>query len=363
VGVEEAENPLTLILVVSSSFEVNLRIFFIALYLFLLQSLIGTTRIITSSTGVKIEAEILSVDDDGVRIKRLSDNIPFKIPFSLLSEADRIFFKLDGTDAKPSGVTQGAPPPSLGKPYKIPAFEIEMLWCPPGTFNMGSKSEKKVQKDDIFGIRAPMNQTPLRIVQLTQGFWLGKRAVTQTQWVRLMKTNPSKHNGPNIPVSNVSLEEVKMFCFKLSQSESRAGRLPRGYAYQLPSEAQWDYACRAGSNQPMSGAQILHDFDGTELVLPSNDAGPFARPSRVHDDNSSNSWGFYNMSGNVIEMCFDKYSSWTGSTAKDPVVRSGVGRTSLGNVYVVRYGFARGWIEKVHKWQNLGFRLSLGPRL
>ena len=84
-------------------------------------------------------------------------------------------------------------------------------------------------------------------VTLTQGFFLGKFEVTQEQWKAVMGTSPSEFFGPKRPVENISWDQAKRFCQELSILEQKAGRLPEGWIYDLPTEAQWEYACRAGT--------------------------------------------------------------------------------------------------------------------
>jgi hypothetical protein len=137
----------------------------------------------------------------------------------------------------------------IGKPITVASVSMEMLWVKPGAFEMGSPLSEKDRED---------NETP-HTVTLTQGYWLGKYEVTQTQWEKVMGDNPkarsgrwSQFKGANRPVEEVSWTEVTSFCDKLTELEREAGRLPAGMAYQLPTEAQWEYACRAGTKTAFS---------------------------------------------------------------------------------------------------------------
>ena len=98
-------------------------------------------------------------------------------------------------------------------------------------------------------------------VTLTNGFWLGKHEVTQAQWEQVMGSNPSNFKGANRPVETVSWNDVTSFCEKLTEQERTAGRLPVGMAYQLPTEAQWEYACRAGTTTAYSWGEWHHGLD------------------------------------------------------------------------------------------------------
>jgi formylglycine-generating enzyme required for sulfatase activity len=123
------------------------------------------------------------------------------------------------------------------KPFTIPGLAMEMLLCKPGTFTMGSPKSEKHRDDD----------ETQHAVTLTEGFWLGKYEVTQAQWERVMGSNPSRFKGAGRPVETVAWHDATSFCEKLTERESKAGRLPAGMSYQLPTEAQWEYACRAGT--------------------------------------------------------------------------------------------------------------------
>ena len=134
-----------------------------------------------------------------------------------------------------------------GKAFTIADLSMEMLWVKPGTFEMGSPSSEKYRFD---------TETP-HTVTLTEEFWLGKHEVTQSQWEQLTRSNPSEFKGGDRPVETVSWTEVTSFCDKLTELERKAGRLPAGMAYQLPTEAQWEYACRAGTKTSFSFGDSL----------------------------------------------------------------------------------------------------------
>ena len=115
--------------------------------------------------------------------------------------------------------------------FTIRDLGLELLWVKPGTFEMGSPGgfvEGGKDRDD---------DEALHSVTLTEGYWLGKHEVTQAQWERVMRSNPSYFQGGNKPVEAVSWTDVTSFCEKLTELERTAGRLPTGMAYQLPTEA------------------------------------------------------------------------------------------------------------------------------
>ena len=112
------------------------------------------------------------------------------------------------------------------------ALGMQFCWIPAGTFTMG-EADRRVE------------------VELSQGFWLGKFEVTQAEYLAVMGNNPSRwtESGERAPVEMVHWHDAVEFCAKLTERERAAGRLPDGWAYVLPSEAQWEYACRAGSKR------------------------------------------------------------------------------------------------------------------
>ena len=191
------------------------------------------------------------------------------------------------------------------KPFTIPGLSMEMLWCKPGTFTMGSPKSEKHRDDD----------ETQHAVTLTEGFWLGKHEVTQAQWKSIMGTNPSWFKGADLPVETVAWHDATSFCEKLTQRERKAGRLPAGMSYQLPTEAQWEYACRAGTS-----TRFYYGDDPGYTQL-----GKYAwyrdNSLRTHPVGLKlpNAWGLHDMYGNVWEWCMDWYSSsYPGGSVNDP---------------------------------------------
>ena len=195
-------------------------------------------------------------------------------------------------------------------------------------------------------------------MNLTQGFWLGRTVVTQAQYESLMQTNPSTFlaAGSNAPVENVSWLDAMEFCRVLNGREAAAERIPKGYAYTLPTEAQWEYACRAGTTGSYAGdpeAMAWYDHNSAQTTHPVALKQP-------------NAWGFYDMSGNVLEWCFDWYGPYPGGTVTDPagpergfykVARGGSWR----NAVQVGRSAARAGGSIGRRDYTIGFRLALAP--
>ncbi|MBR5978267.1 MAG: formylglycine-generating enzyme family protein, partial [Verrucomicrobia bacterium] len=185
---------------------------------------------------------------------------------------------------------------------------LDMIWIEPGTFIMGSpENELGRQSNEI------QHQ-----VTLTKGYWLGKYEVTQAQYEAVMGTNPSSEwfIGADMPVNEVEWNDAKEFCQKLTEMVKAAGKLPEGYEYALPTEAQWEYACRAGtttafnngtnipSEEQLWWAQPCSNLD--EVGWYCGDSDYTLHPVR---QKKPNAWGLYDMHGNVWEWCLDWYGS------------------------------------------------------
>ena len=232
--------------------------------------------------------------------------------------------------------------------FTISDLSLEMLWVEPGAFDMGSPTSEPSRDSD---------ETQHQVT-LTNGFWLGKHEVTQTQWEKVMGSNPSYFKGANHPVEAVSWNDVTSFCEKLTEQERAAGRLPAGMAYQLPTEAQWEYACRAGTN-------TVYAFgDG----LTSAQANISGGPSETTDVGKypTNAWGFHDMHGNVWEWCADWYGNYPAGAVRDPlgplVGSNRVGRGgSWGSTADRARSAYRLWNVPADGILTLGFRLSLRP--
>ena len=146
-------------------------------------------------------------------------------------------------------------------------------------------------------------------VLLTEEYYIGKFEVTQSQWMAVMPNNPSFFQGETLPVERISWYDAKNFCVKLN--EMCAKQLPAGFSFDLPTEAQWEFACRAGTitefsfgNTPESEKMNVNGNSGQQTV-PAGLSG------------YKNAFGLYDMHGNVSEWCRDWYDSY-GNTTTDP---------------------------------------------
>ena len=156
-------------------------------------------------------------------------------------------------------------------------------------------------------------------VTLTKPFYLGKYEVTQAQWQAVMGSNPSNFKGDNLPVECISWHDAKEFCKKLN--EIYADKLPAGYQFDLPTEAQWEYACRAGTTTALNNGKDLTSDWGECSNL--NEVAWYTKNSggKTHEvgQKRANAWGLYDMHGNVWEWCRDWYGAYPGISVTDPV--------------------------------------------
>ena len=139
---------------------------------------------------------------------------------------------------------------------------------------------------------------------------MAKTEVTQAQWKQIMGNNPSYFKGDQNPVEEVSWNSAMAFCKKLTEREQRAGRLPKGWAYTLPTEAQWEYACRAGTTGKYAG-----DLDSMAWYG-NKKSGKKTHPVGTKKPNA---WGLYDMHGNVWEWCLDEYGMYHSKNVIDPI--------------------------------------------
>lgn len=226
---------------------------------------------------------------------------------------------------------------------------LDMVWIPPGTFKMGSPLSEGGKH----------NEHPQHMVTISKGFWLGKMLVTQGQYQAVMGTNPSDFTtvGADAPVDTVSWDDAMEFCHKLTAQERAAGRLPTGYAYTLPTEAQWEYACRAGTTGALYGKL-------DEIAWYYGNSGDSTHPV---GQKKPNAFGLYDMIGSVWEWCSDWYhDDYPDGNVTDPVgADSGINRVVRGGwwglpaVYC-RSAFRSDYDPSIH-FDFIGFRLALAP--
>ena len=267
----------------------------------------------------------------------------------------------------------------------IEDLSLTMKWCPPGKFVMG-----RLETEDG---RFP--DEPQHSVTIHKGFWIGETEVTQGQWKLLMgetivdlagrtaKYRQKKedvknlYDEPNdgVPVYNVCWNDATEFCRKLAAKEKAAGRIPEGYEYRLPSEEEWEYACRAGSKTALPNNKDIHiigEYNAPELddiawyggnssvgfsgrgwdvtyITGTQHPGQRAAPRAVKGK-KPNAWGLYDMLGNVSEWCLDRME-------KGRAMRGG----SWSNKARLCRPARRAWNAPDWRANYIGFRVVLAP--
>jgi formylglycine-generating enzyme required for sulfatase activity len=289
-----------------------------------------------------------------------------------------VAFCLLATESKPDELDRAAPPAAdsmvgkeAGQVRDDNGLKMKLVWCRPGEFTMGSpKSE--IGRDFDLDDEGPV------AVTLTKGFWLGKYEVTQQQYRQVVGTNPSDFSAEGnlkervsgldteqFPVEMVTWDHAMEFCRNLTGAERRAGRLPSGWEYTLSTEAQWEYACRAGTTAPFSfGIQLNGKETNCDGNYPygTTTKGPFlVRPTTV-GSYSPNHWDLHDMHGNVSEWCRDGYKKkLPGET--DPFVSTGRSRITRGGAWNAGAGYCRS-AHRLYRTPTaasnaVGFRVAL----
>ena len=188
----------------------------------------------------------------------------------------------------------------LGLPLEIRTnvAGIRLRLIPAGTFMMGSPVKEQGRRDDEV----------LHRVTLSRPFYMGAVEVTQAQWKRVMDANPSFYKGSNLPLECISWDDCQEFLKKLCEIEG----VPEG-RYRLPTEAEWEYACRAGTQTPYSTGKTERDLARAGWYV--DNAGDMTHPVA---QKAPNAWGLYDMHGNVWEWCADLRGLYPSGDATDP---------------------------------------------
>ena len=237
---------------------------------------------------------------------------------------------------------------SAGEICELTTLKIKFCWCPNGTFSMGSPAD---------AVGSERNEQQFE-VSLSKGFWMQQTELTQTQYESLMGVNPSHFRGEANPVESVNFSDASEFCRRLSElpPEKNSGNL-----YRLPTEAEWEYACRAGSTSSFC-------FGDDEAML--EEYAWFnknsARTTHPVGGKKPNAWGLHDLHGNVGEWCSDRYAAYPSDPRTDPL------GAETGDQILVRGG---GWFfvpqnarsahrdayPKGARYVGLGFRLVAEP--
>jgi formylglycine-generating enzyme required for sulfatase activity len=249
--------------------------------------------------------------------------------------------------------------PSLPSEVKVVRNKMgmEFVFVPAGKFMMGS-TDAEVQRAfeqeqrDYEGARLESftPEKPQHQVTIPQGFYMGKYEVTQALWQKVMGNNPSSFKGcDQCPVEKMSWDDVHEFIGKLNA-------LNDGYTYRLPSEAEWEYACRAGTTGDFAG-----DLDSMTWYLKNSD-----KKTHPVGQKQPNAWGLYDIYGNVAEWCEDFWhKNYDGAPTDGSVWLGGSGlenRVHRGGSWIddapeLRAAYRGSWYSYLRDSPNIGFRL------
>jgi len=220
-------------------------------------------------------------------------------------------------------------------------------WVPSGRFTMGSPlDEPNRDKDEV-----------QHEVVFTRGFFMAETECTQAQWMAVATHNPSHGKAPDQPVNQVTWKEARDHCFRLTQLHRAQGLIPEGWEWDLPTEAQWEYACRAGTTGPFAG-----NLEEMAWVESNSEGKTHAVKTR-----KPNAWGLHDLHGSAWEWCRDWYGDYPTNSVQDPTGPSaGNFRCYRGGsrIYGARRARSaiRGAMTPELKGDYLGFRAVLLPK-
>jgi formylglycine-generating enzyme required for sulfatase activity len=226
-----------------------------------------------------------------------------------------------------------------------PGVTMTFCWCPAGQFMMGIPSSEADRGSNEEQVK----------VTLSKGFWMGKTEVTQAQWLAVIGSNPSHFRGTNIPVEKVSWNDAREFLKKIDEVLAATD----GWKTMLPTEAQWEYAARAGESWLYSGSDKLDEvaWYGDNSSDKTNSVGM----------KKANAWGLHDMSGNVMEWCRDWYGEKLPGGTDPQGAASGTYRVIRGGSWFLDAGYGRVASRyddaPTYAGNSIGFRVlrSSGP--
>ena len=235
---------------------------------------------------------------------------------------------------------------------------VKLCWCPPGRFKMGSPPGELERRPDETQVD----------VTLSRGFWMAKFEASQGQWKRVVGKLPGPPTAAlperdDLPVGNVNFAEAELFCRKLTELGWQSGELPRNWEFRLPTEAQWEYACRAGTTTATSFGDKLSSRQANFGGEPYHgaEAGPSLRRAAPVGSYPANAWGLHDMHGNTFEWCRDWYHpKLPGGVDPDVYLEKSSSRVRRGGCWA-----DEGWpcrsafrlrFEPERRYDHIGFR-------
>jgi len=260
------------------------------------------------------------------------------------------------------------PEPSEGDDWAVPYVGVKLVWIPQGEVRVGSPPSEQGRLPD---------EGPRTTVRFPTGFWVGRYEVTQEEYRGVIGSNPSEFLGGDRPVERVAWADAMAFCRKVTDLERASNRLPEGYVYRLPTEAEWEYMARAGSEEAFHfGAKADPSKGNFKGVYPRDSADSDGEGKTNESDElygtakvgnyTSNAWKIFDVHGNVGEWCYDRFNSrypggivsdWSGPKSGSDRLHRGGGWASFAQRCRLA---ARERLKPETATSSLGFRMVLG---
>ncbi len=241
--------------------------------------------------------------------------------------------------------------------YRTVLMSTNLVSILPGTFTMGSPTNEALRNSD----------EAQHVVTLSRSFYMGKYPVTQGEYLAIRGSNPSSHTGdPNYPVEHVRWVEATNYCGLRTAQEQAAGLIPTNWVYRLPTESEWEYACRAGRTTAFYLGSALrsqqanfagtNEYDAAIGNIP-NPSGVRVGDTTVVGSYAPNGWGLYDMAGNVQELCQDWYDAYPSTPVTDPQgPASGSQRVFRGGAFSLSAVDCRSAVRAAVAPNSTGFR-------
>ncbi len=226
--------------------------------------------------------------------------------------------------------------------FYIDSLSFQMLRIPAGQFKMGSLVDEEGHQP---------NEEPIRLIEISKPFYMGQYEVTQAQFKIVMGNNPSKVKGDLLPVDQVTYPQALEFCKKLSQLID--------VTVTLPTEAQWEYACRAGTSTRFYSGNTIESLN--KVAWFNQNAQGKVHPVGQKEPNA---WGLYDMHGNVWEFCLDFIPTYEQLIVKDPVGRKSLERGAMrggGWMHGPEYQRAATRLISDNMFGGTGIRIVINP--